>query len=186
MKSSLYLLLTILSIASSEFVDLSPSQPNYARNIGYFRLSINDITSITSISFELTCYSGNCLIPAISPDETMTERLEVTTKSNNRKISLSPEKILNKYAFIVKCTACYYQIIAIVNKQTNFILEKEYSNQVMIALEDTSNTYTIKKEENATVKKIFIVNAINCIPSITVEETTYETGKYFHHVIDDI
>ena len=70
------------------------------------------------------------------------------------------------------------------NKATNFILEKGYSNEVMITLEETSNTYTVKKEEAKNEKSILTINAVNCIPSITIAEKTY-SDKFVYYRKED-
>ena len=79
-------LLLLLSLSLSVYI--IPSQVYYG-NEESFHLTIEDPTIVTSLSFELTCYSGSCDIPSIYTDEAMTTPVALTSSDARRKIILS-------------------------------------------------------------------------------------------------
>ena len=166
MQRSIIILLLLFPFISSAFIDLTPFTAHYDKGANAFRVSIDDISQVASVSFELTMYSGDCDIPFIFSNEEMTTKVEVTVSSLLRKIVFTTTNVVNKYFFKTKCDACSYQIMIKENSSTNFILEKGYSNVVLISQGETENTYTIKKEEEKTSDVILAINAINCVPSI--------------------
>ena len=186
MQSSIILLLLLFPFISPAFIDLTPFTAHYDKGANNFRVNIDDISQLTSVAFELTMYSGDCDIPFIFSDEEMTTKVDVTVNSALRKIVFTTTNVGNKYYFRTKCDSCSYQILIKVNTPTNFILEKGYSNVVLISQGENENTYTIKKEEETTNDVILVINAINCVPSITIDGKTYSDGKFYHTKIEDI
>ena len=76
-------------------VDITPSQVYYG-NEESFHLTIVDPTIVTSLSFELTCFSGSCDIPFIYTDEEMTSSVAVTSSDARRKTILTIYFSMNK------------------------------------------------------------------------------------------
>lgn len=185
MQRSIIILLLLFPFISSAFIDLTPFTAHYDKGANAFRVSIDDISQVASVSFELTMYSGDCDIPFIFSNEEMTTKVEVTVSSLLRKIVFTTTNVVNKYFFKTKCDACSYQIMIKENSSTNFILEKGYSNVVLISQGETENTYTIKKEEEKTSDVILAINAINCVPSIIVDGKTFSDGKFYNTKIED-
>ena len=60
----LFLSLSLL-ISCDEVIELKEGEFYHGTNAQSFHLSIADITSIESVSIELTCYQGNCDIPSL-------------------------------------------------------------------------------------------------------------------------
>ena len=190
MNHSVFLLVLLsltLIISCDEVIELKQGEFYHGTNANSFHLSIVDITSIKSVSIELTCYKGNCDIPSLYTDAAMTNKVDITLSSASRKIILKTESLSNNYYFSNTCeNNCYFKLQSVNNNPTNYILEKEYANIILLSQGEKENTYTVSKKEptNSTPVLLFI-NAINCIPSVTLGEATYDTSKYIQYTIED-
>ena len=182
----LFLSLSLL-ISCDEVIELKEGELYHGTNAQSFHLSIADITSIKSVSIELTCYQGNCDIPSLFTDAAMTNKVDITLSSGSRKIILKTETLSNNYYFSNTCdNFCYFKLQSVNDNLTNYILEKEYANIILLSQGEKDNTYTVpKKEPTNSTPVLLIINAINCIPSVTLGGTTYDTSKNIQYTIED-
>ena len=171
-------LLLLLSFSLS--VDIIPSQVYYGSEDS-FHLTIEDPTKVTSLSFELTCFSGSCDIPSIFTDEAMTTPVTVSSSSARRKtiLTLSSDFVANYYFKSTCIDDCYFELVALANRPGR-VIHKGFTNVEGITKEDKQVSFTIPKvepTENST-PLILSINAINCLTDVTIGEKTTPKTKH--------
>ena len=178
-------LLLLLSLSLS--VDIIPSQVYYGSEDS-FHLTIEDPTKVTSLSFELTCFSGSCDIPSIYTDEAMTTPVTVSSSSARRKtiLTLSSDFVANYYFKSTCIDDCYFELVALANRPGR-VIQKGFTNVEGITKEDKQVSFTIPKvepTENST-PLILSINAINCLTDVTIGEKTTPKTKHVQYQVDD-
>ena len=183
----LLLFLSLSVVSCNDVIELKEGEFYHGADAHTFHLPIADITTIKSLSIELTCYKGNCDIPSLYTDAEMTTKVETTLSSASRKIVLKTEQLSNNYYFALTCeNNCYYKLQSVNDSPTNIVLEKEYANIILLSQGKTDKTFTVaKKEPTNSTPVLLIINAVNCIPSVTLGETTYDTSKFIQYQIED-
>ena len=178
-------LLLLLSLSLS--VDITPSQVYYGSEES-FHLTIEDPTIVTSLAFELTCFSGSCDIPSIYTDEAMTTPVTVSASSARRKtiLTISSDFVANYYFKSTCIDDCYFELVALVNKPGR-VIQKGFTNVEGITKDDKQVTFTIPKvqpTENST-PLILSINALNCLTEVAIGEEKYSNKKHFQYQVDD-
>ena len=183
----LILFLSLSLVSCDDIIELKEGEFYHGADAHVYHLPIADITAIKSVSIELTCYKGNCDIPSLFTDAELTTKVDTTLSSASRKIVLKTEQLSNNYYFALTCeNNCYYKLQSVNDNPTNFVLEKDYANIILLSQGENDKTYTVaKKEPTNSTPVLLIINAVNCIPSVTLGETTYDTSKYIQYQIED-
>lgn len=190
MKYSLilsFLIIYVIGFTSSQITDLTPSVYHYGMGQLPFHLQVEKPEEVKKITFEVTCYQGSCGINNFYKEEVHTTLISSTQEFGRRKIIYTITEMTEAYYFDMVCeNNCYYSVVAFLDKGNEYTVEKAYTNVATLPKGGEEKTFTVtKKATENSATYILTLNAINCIPSITLGETTYKDKKFIQYLIED-
>lgn len=191
MKYSLilsFLIIYVIGFSSSQITDLTSSKYHYGKGNLSFRLQVEKPEEVKKITFEVTCYQGSCGIDNFYKEEAHTSLISATQEFGRRKIIYSITEMTDAYYFDMSCEhSCYYSVVGFLDKGNEYTVENAYTNVATLTKGGEEKTFTVAKQtpENSSIF-ILTLNAINCIPSITLGETTYKDKKFIQYLIEDL